>query len=58
MAFKKTARKSYKCGECTLFDKEKNVCKHHQMNGKKVDPASFAECGGAFFFPEDDFENN
>ena len=58
MTHRKTGRKLYKCGECKYYKKESSICKHREMNEKKVDSASFSECGSMYFCPTDDYESN
>lgn len=58
MAFQKTARKQYTCGECKHFDKEKSICKHGDMNNRSVTAYDLTPCGIGYFQPMDDYKHN
>lgn len=58
MAFQKTGRKQYTCGECKHFDKAKSICQHWGMNNKSVASYDHTPCGSGYFKPLDDYERN
>ena len=59
MAVRKTARKTYTCGECKYFDKTNSVCGHEEMNKVAVSADTMnTPCGGKCFVPLDDYEGN
>lgn len=58
MAFHKTARKQYTCGDCKHFDKGEEKCTHKDMNGKAVSATDVIPCGIGYFQALDDYENN